>query len=67
MILWTGKIMNFFDSAYVGIPPWDIGRPQKEFIRLAEEGEISGKVLDAGCGMGEHALYLAGLGLDVRR
>ena len=40
--------MNFFNSAYKGIPPWDIGRPQKEFIRLAEDGEISGRVLDVG-------------------
>ena len=52
--------MNFFDSAYKdGIPPWDIGRPQREIIRLAENGEISGRVLDAGCGTGENALYLA--------
>ncbi len=32
--------MDFFESAYEGTPPWDIGRPQKEFIRLAEDGEI---------------------------
>ncbi|HWR26394.1 MAG TPA: methyltransferase domain-containing protein [candidate division Zixibacteria bacterium] len=57
--------MNFFNSAYKDIPPWDIGRPQKEFIRLAEEGEINGRVLDAGCGTGENALYLAHLGFEV--
>ncbi|MCZ7394610.1 MAG: methyltransferase domain-containing protein [Candidatus Methanoperedens sp.] len=57
--------MNFFDSAYEGIPPWDIGRPQKEFIRLAENGEISGRVLDVGCGTGENSLYLASKGLEV--
>ncbi len=57
--------MNFFNSAYEGIPPWDIGRPQKEFIRLAEEREISGRVLDVGCGTGENALYLAHLGFEV--
>ena len=57
--------MNFFDSAYKGIPPWDIGRPQKEIIRLAEDGEINGTVLDAGCGTGENALYLAHLGFEV--
>ena len=57
--------MNFFNSAYEGIPPWDIGRPQKEIIRCAEDGEISGKVLDVGCGTGEIALYLAGLGFEV--
>lgn len=57
--------MSFFDSSYKGIPPWDIGRPQKEIIRLAEDGEISGKVLDVGCGTGEDALYLGGLGFEV--
>jgi len=57
--------MNFFNSAYKGIPPWDIGRPQKEIIRLAEDGEINGTVLDAGCGTGENALYLANLGFEV--
>ncbi len=57
--------MNFFNSAYKGIPPWDIGRPQKEFIRLAEDGEINGRVLDVGCGTGENALYLAHLGFEV--
>lgn len=57
--------MNFFESAYEGTPPWDIGKPQKEFIRLAEDEEINRRVLDAGCGTGENALYLAGLGFEV--
>jgi len=56
---------DFFNSIYKGIPPWDIGRPQKEIIRLAKDGEISGRVLDVGCGTGENALYLAGLGFEV--
>ncbi|MDD1676144.1 MAG: class I SAM-dependent methyltransferase [Methanomicrobiales archaeon] len=53
---------DFFEQAYAGTPPWEIGRPQPEFIRLATAGEIKGDVLDVGCGTGENALYLAGLG-----
>jgi len=57
--------MRDFNPAYAGTPPWDIGRPQKEIMRLAEAGEIQGSVLDVGCGTGENVLYLAGLGYEV--
>ena len=57
--------MDFFDAAYQGTPPWDIGHPQKEFVELVRRGEITGSVLDIGCGTGEHALFFAGEGHDV--
>ena len=57
--------MDFFDSAYRGTPPWDIGRPQKEFVELVRRGEITGSVLDIGCGTGDHALFFAGEGHEV--
>jgi cyclopropane fatty-acyl-phospholipid synthase-like methyltransferase len=57
--------MDFFDAAYKGRPPWDIGRPQKEFVDLVRRGEMTGSVLDIGCGTGEHALFFAGDGYDV--
>jgi ubiquinone/menaquinone biosynthesis C-methylase UbiE len=57
--------VSFFDSAYQGTPPWDIGKPQPEIVRLANAGEIPGSVLDVGCGTGENALFLAGLGHEV--
>jgi len=34
-------------------------------VRLAAEGGFAGAVLDAGCGTGENALYLASLGWPV--
>jgi len=57
--------MDFFDSAYRGTPPWDIGRPQKEFTELVRRGEITGSVLDIGCGSGDNALFFAQEGFDV--
>src|SRR5713101_1934067 len=53
------------DGLYATAPPWDIGRPQPAFLSLARAGIVRGRVLDAGCGTGEHTLMAAGLGLDA--
>lgn len=46
-------------------PPWDIGRPQPRFAALAETGALRGRLLDCGCGTGEHALMAAAQGATV--
>ena len=48
-----------------GQAPWDIGRPQPAFARLANDGLLAGRVLDAGCGTGEHTLLAASSGADA--
>jgi cyclopropane fatty-acyl-phospholipid synthase-like methyltransferase len=60
-----------WDDSYTGpSPPWDIGRPQPAFVRLAEAGALTGELLDAGCGTGEHTILAArhdarALGVDI--
>jgi SAM-dependent methyltransferase len=55
-----------WDASYHDGPaPWDIGQPQPAVVRLASGGGFAGAVLDAGCGTGENALYVASLGFPV--
>ena len=56
----------FWSDAYREVPPWDIGRPQPEFVDAYASGELPmGKLLDVGCGTGENALFFAGKGFQV--
>src|SRR4051794_34427082 len=52
-----------FEALYAGQAPWDIGKPQKPFLDVADR--ITGSVLDAGCGTGDTALFFAGRGCQV--
>ena len=56
-----------WDDAYAGsVPPaWDLGQPQPAFVRLAEQGLLTGTVLDVGCGTGEQTLLAASHGADA--
>lgn len=61
-----------WDAVYVADqpPPWDIGRPQPVFERLADQGLLRGPLLDSGCGTGENTMMAAAhgagaLGVDV--
>src|ERR1700719_2949709 len=52
-----------YEAHYAGQAPWDIGKPQKAFIEIADQ--ITGSILDAGCGTGDNALYFADRGCRV--
>jgi SAM-dependent methyltransferase len=55
-----------WDASYDDGPaPWDIGEPQPAVVRLVADHAFAGAVLDAGCGTGENALYVASHGLSV--
>ncbi|HEV7647029.1 MAG TPA: class I SAM-dependent methyltransferase [Actinophytocola sp.] len=66
-----------FDAFYQGQPPikgaqvsfelapWDIGAPQPVVVALADSGEVRDDVLDAGCGLGNNAIFLAQRGFRV--
>ncbi|MUV61670.1 class I SAM-dependent methyltransferase [Halobacterium sp. CBA1126] len=58
-------LASVYDAAYAGVPNWDVGHPQRPFVRLVEAGVLDGPVLDVGCGTGELALFLAARGFDV--
>ena len=54
---------DLFQQLYAATPPWDIGKPQPALLAAADS--ITGTVLDAGCGTGENALYVAERGQSV--
>jgi 2-polyprenyl-3-methyl-5-hydroxy-6-metoxy-1,4-benzoquinol methylase len=45
--------------------PWDTGRPQPAFARLAAQGLLTGELLDCGCGAGEQNLPAFAHGADA--
>ena len=55
-----------FDKAYeTRTAPWVIGEPQPAVVDLADRGLLGGRILDIGCGLGEHTILLAGRGHPV--
>ncbi|WP_107654576.1 class I SAM-dependent methyltransferase [Nocardia suismassiliense] len=57
---------DFWNAAYDNdIAPWVIGEPQPAIVALERDGCIWGRVLDPGCGAGEHTILLSKLGYDV--
>ncbi|TBO59628.1 class I SAM-dependent methyltransferase [Streptomyces kasugaensis] len=45
--------------------PWELDAPQPLLVELEAAGEITGPVLECGCGLGDNALFLAGRGYEV--
>jgi ubiquinone/menaquinone biosynthesis C-methylase UbiE len=52
-----------FEESYAGKAPWDIGRPQRPFVNIADR--VISPLLDAGCGTGDTALFFAARGHRV--
>jgi SAM-dependent methyltransferase len=57
--------LDFFNSVYQDVPPWEIGGPQPAMAALLKKYPPSGPILDLGCGSGDLSLYLAQLGHQV--
>ncbi|MEY9848523.1 class I SAM-dependent methyltransferase [Streptacidiphilus sp. MAP5-3] len=60
-----GKTQPGEIGASLDMIPWNIKEPQPVIRELEQAGEITGRVLDAGCGLGDNALFFAERGYQV--
>jgi SAM-dependent methyltransferase len=62
---WAADARVRFENLYERRPTWEIDRPQPAIVELVDRGVLGPRVLDPGCGTGEHALLLAAAGHEV--
>ncbi|MGZ3146607.1 class I SAM-dependent methyltransferase [Lentzea chajnantorensis] len=66
----TDESRGFTDPEYwnfmydEGTAPWLIGGPQPAIVELERQGLVRGRVLEPGCGSGEHTTLFTKLGYD---
>ena len=58
------------DNIYRNCPieeiPWNFETPPKALVQLIEDGNVTScRTIDLGCGTGNYAIYLSGLGFEV--
>lgn len=57
---------DFWNPMYDnGTAPWLIGEPQPAIVALERQGLIRGRVLEPGCGSGEHTILFTKLGYEA--
>ncbi len=64
--LYQGGNATFGDGGpTTDVIPWRLDAPQPIVAELADGGQITGPVLECGCGLGDNALFLAERGHQV--
>jgi methylase of polypeptide subunit release factors len=57
--------LAFFNAVYEQVPPWDIGGAQPAMSALLDKFPPVDPILEAGCGSGALAIFLAQPGHEV--